>query len=148
MLYRLISILALFSTTLVFASEPDVTLPSDYKSRVERYIADKQPNFGRFYYGWFIPRRALVGEQKKECLAVRCDWSGDLKNGTHLLMIVKSIFYFEGERIVEMDSDAIEWVGGEPTREKGPNQSPEPTAMLVTPRAVARVAPSTAVAHL
>lgn len=30
----------------------------------------------------------------------------------------------------------------------GPNQTPEPTAMLVTPRAFARVAPSTAVAHL
>jgi hypothetical protein len=29
-----------------------------------------------------------------------------------------------------------------------PNQSPEPTAMLVTPRAEPRVAPSTAVAHL
>ena len=29
-----------------------------------------------------------------------------------------------------------------------PNQAPEPTAMLVTPRAGARVAPSTAVAHL
>jgi hypothetical protein len=29
-----------------------------------------------------------------------------------------------------------------------PNQSPEPTVMLVTPRAGARVAPSTTVAHL
>jgi hypothetical protein len=32
--------------------------------------------------------------------------------------------------------------------EKRPNQSPEPTALLVTPRADARVAPSNAVAHL
>jgi hypothetical protein len=31
---------------------------------------------------------------------------------------------------------------------KSPNQSPEPTVMLVTPRADARVAPSTTVAHL
>jgi hypothetical protein len=31
---------------------------------------------------------------------------------------------------------------------KRPNQSPEPTALLVTPRADARVAPSNAVAHL
>jgi hypothetical protein len=31
---------------------------------------------------------------------------------------------------------------------KRPNQSPEPTVMLVTPRAGARVAPSTPVAHL
>jgi hypothetical protein len=29
-----------------------------------------------------------------------------------------------------------------------PNQTPEPTATLVTPRACARVAPSAAVAHL
>jgi hypothetical protein len=29
-----------------------------------------------------------------------------------------------------------------------PNQTPEPTALLVTPRAGARVAPSNAVAHL
>jgi hypothetical protein len=33
-------------------------------------------------------------------------------------------------------------------RKKGPNQAPEPTATLVTPRAFARVAPSAAVAHL
>jgi len=33
-------------------------------------------------------------------------------------------------------------------REEKPNQSPEPTALLVTPRADARVAPSNAVAHL
>jgi hypothetical protein len=31
---------------------------------------------------------------------------------------------------------------------KRPNQSPEPTVMSVTPRADARVAPSTTVAHL
>jgi hypothetical protein len=31
---------------------------------------------------------------------------------------------------------------------KGPNQSPEPTVMSVTPRADARVAPATTVAHL
>lgn len=33
-------------------------------------------------------------------------------------------------------------------RQKKPNQMPEPTAVLVTPRAFARGAPSTAVAHL
>jgi hypothetical protein len=38
-----------------------------------------------------------------------------------------------------------EWID---EAKKRANQTPEPTAMLVTPRAGARVAPSTAVAHL
>jgi hypothetical protein len=63
-----------------------------------------------------------------------------------------------GHLIIEYRQDRPSWVNFIPVvngveielidRSKRPNQSPEPTVMLVTPRAGARVAPSTTVAHL
>ena len=44
--------------------------------------------------------------------------------------------------------EQIPWRSAVPIYEKRPNQAPEPTTTLVTPRAFARVAPSMVVAHL
>jgi len=54
----------------------------------------------------------------------------------------------ELKMILELDCDFHVDCEVAPLMKEEPNQSPEPTAMLVTPRAEPRVAPSTAVAHL
>ncbi len=68
----------------------------------------------------------------------------------HEARILRAAFALAKNPLEKDDTEAIWRESAEIVRRysKRANQTPEPTAMLVTPRAEPRVAPSTAVAHL
>jgi hypothetical protein len=84
----------------------------------------------------------IVGERNisqdwLDCeVAARADRFGDVDQ---LSVLNRRWSVLVGKRLAALSAL---WLG------ERPNQSPEPTALLVTPRAGARVAPSNAVAHL
>jgi hypothetical protein len=113
----------------------------DYKVAIQDYVAlnvgFKHPEYGKLYFGFSEPGRVLFGDKKQQRLAVRCNWSADLKNGEHLLMMVRETFLIDEGFVYKVSSkDRIEWVDGEPNIDKDqPNQSSVPSLSLVTPPA-------------
>jgi len=125
----------------------------EYKADIQDYVTlhvrSKHPEYGKLYFGFSEPGRVLVGAKKQERLAVRCDWSADLKNGDYLLMMVRETFLIDEGFVYEVSpKDPITWVNGEPKIDKDqPNQLPDPTSPFVTPPAGAGGAPSVAADH-
>jgi hypothetical protein len=99
---------------------------------------------GRVYW------QAIVIKDVVRAYAVVCHRDGDfwfLEGSTD-----KRLPWYDYERLNKLIDEGgngkLYRTKGEKDAVKRPNQSPEPTVMLVTPRACARVAPSTTVAHL
>jgi|ERR1017187_1552858 hypothetical protein len=116
-----------------YANATDPGNSRDYKSAIQDYVTlnvgFKHPEYGKLYFGFSEPGRVLVGEKRQKRIAVRCDWSADLKNGDHLLMIVRETFLIDAGFIYEVPaSEKVDWIEGEPKIDKDqPNPSPDPT---------------------
>jgi hypothetical protein len=146
---RLLALFAALAATLI--GRADCELPVDYKKKIEAALASQYPQYAEFFCEFYAPKRVLVGPEKQERCAVPCGWGAKLKSGDIPLMIVRSVFIFDGERVEELKGHGpFVWPDGEPVweKEKKPNQASERNVSARHASCGARVTPVRAVAHL
>ena len=121
------------------AAEPGNS--ANYKASIQDYVTlrvrSENPKYGKLYFGFSKPGRVLFGDKRTQRLAVVCDWSADLENGDHLLMMVRETFLVDAGFIYPVSpKERLEWVDGPPKSDKDQsNQSSEPALSSVTPPA-------------
>ena len=92
--------------------------------------------------------------KKKERIVTRLDagQAVTIDRSMYRRELAQIWFFYECHAVVAGRTQAFvlyaSWPDDRRIYEEGPNQAPEPTTTLVTPRADARVAPSAVVAHL
>jgi hypothetical protein len=123
------------------ANATDQRILANYKSAIEDYVTldvrAKHPEYGELHFGFSEPIRVLVGLKRQPRIAVECSWSPDLKNGDHLLLMVRETFLVDTGFLCQVSvSEQVEWIDGYPKMDKGqPNQSSEPTSSSGEPPA-------------
>lgn len=112
----------LLSLIAVAASYASCELPADYRAKIRAALVSQRLPQGEFFCDFYEPKRVLVGEAKQERCAVRCDWGVRRKTGAMPVLIVRAVFVFDGETLVELKGDApVEWPDGPPTSQAKEN---------------------------